>query len=187
MDDAQVHLQVVGVRVELPSNQPVLILRGADSSTEHLHVAVVVGPAEAAAVARALQGDIPARPMTHDLLTSVLDALGGGVETVEIRLLDTSTYAGTIVLNSGRKVDARASDAIAVAVRAHCGVSMQRSTLEAVSVVPRRPGEDPEGSGGTGASPEAQSAARKGPISKEEIAEFERFLSQAEPEDFDRS
>lgn len=183
MDQTQVQLEVVGVRVELPSNQPVLILRGAEPSTEDLHVAVIVGPAEAAAVARALQGDVPPRPMTHDLLTSVLESFGQGIDAVEIRLLDTSTYAGSIQLNSGKTVDARASDAIAVAVRAHCRVTMDRETLKAVSVRPRYTTADSHRSG----SPEAQQLAGKGPISEDEIREFQKFLSEAGPEDFNRS
>lgn len=186
MEEQQVPLEVVGVRVELPSSQPVLILRGTAPGTQEYHVAVVVGPAEAAAVARALQGEVPPRPMTHDLLTHVLQTTGGGIESVEVRLLDTSTYAGTIRLNSGEQLDARASDAIAVAVRAHCRVTMEKSTLRAVSVVPRTPRSGAEASA-PGASPEAQTVPRKDPISEDEIREFEKFLSDAEPEDFDRS
>lgn len=187
MENQQVLLEVVGVRVELPSNQPVLILRGADPGTEDYHVAVVVGPAEAAAVARAMQGETPPRPMTHDLLTQVLESLGGGVDSVEVRLLDTSTYAGTIRLHNGQQLDARASDAIAVAVRAQCRVTMNKTTLRAVSVVPRSPGTEVTKSGSRTGSPEGESVPRKDPISEAEIREFEKFLSDAEPEDFDRS
>ncbi|WP_300345676.1 bifunctional nuclease domain-containing protein [Nesterenkonia sp.] len=186
MTDRQVVLEVVGVRVELPSSQPVLILRGAEPDTQEYHVAVVVGPAEAAAVARALQGEVPPRPMTHDLLTAVLESSGGGIEAVEVRLLDASTYAGTIRLNNGTTLDARASDAIAVAVRAHCRVTMELQTLRAVSVTPREPGSASP-AGAPAASQEAETVPQKGPISEEEIKEFQKFLSEAEPEDFDRS
>ncbi|WP_022873157.1 bifunctional nuclease family protein [Nesterenkonia alba] len=179
----QVELEVVGVRVELPSNQPVLILRGAEPEAAEYHVAVVVGPAEAAAVARALQGEIPPRPMTHDLLTSVLEDLGGGVASVEIGLHDESTYSGTIRLASGKEVDARASDAVAVAVRAECSLTMDRATLEMVSITPQY---SAEGNQAAPVSPEAQHVAARGPISEEEIEEFHRFLDQAGPEDFDR-
>lgn len=186
MENQQVLLEVVGVRVELPSNQPVLILRGAEGDEAEHHVAVVVGPAEAAAVARALKGEVPPRPMTHDLLTQVLQSAGGGIDSVEVHLLDTSTYAGMIRLSSGEQIDARASDAIAVAVRAQCRVTMDRTTLRAVSVVPREARKDAEDSA-PGASPEAETVPRKDPISEDEIAEFQKFLSEADPEDFDRS
>ena len=187
MEEHQVPLEVVGVRVELPSSQPVLILRGTEAGTQEYHVAVVVGPAEAAAVARALQGEVPPRPMTHDLLTTVLESTGGGIESVEVRLLDTSTYAGMLRLRDGQQIDARASDAIAVAVRAGCPVTMEKSTLRAVSVVPRGPRTDAQEPATPGASPESQTVPRKDPISEDEIREFEKFLSDAEPEDFDRS
>lgn len=177
-------LEVVGVRVELPSNQPVLILRGADPETENLHVAVIVGPAEAAAVARALQGEVPPRPMTHDLLTNVLESYGQGIDAVEVRLLDSSTYAGSIQLNNGTVIDARASDAIAVAVRAHCRVTMELQTLRSVSVRPREQNRE---SSATGGSPESKELAGRGPISEDEIREFQKFLSDVGPEDFDRS
>lgn len=189
MDDQQVELEVLGVRVELPTKQPVIILRGADPGTEEFHVAVVVGPAEATAVARALQGETPPRPMTHDLLTDVLETLGGGVESVEVGLLDPSTYCGTIRLHDGVELDARASDAVAVAVRAHCPLTMERSVLQSVSVTPRYRSAD--GSAAEepvpAASPEAQSMRSKGPISEDEIRAFHKFLDDAGPEDFGRS
>lgn len=179
----QVLLDVVGVRVELPSNQPVIILRAAGRAAgERRHVAVVVGPAEAAAVARALQGEIPPRPMTHDLLTNVMETLGGGVAHVEVSLLDASTYRGTITLGSGKVLDARASDAIAVAVRAKCPVTMRRATLQSVAVTPRYTSR--EDASRPGAHPEADSVLNKSPISEAEIEEFQRFLDDADPEDF---
>ncbi|WP_147107626.1 bifunctional nuclease family protein [Nesterenkonia populi] len=180
----QVLMDVVGVRVELPSNQPVIILHAADRAAEgRQHVAVVVGPAEAAAVARALQGEIPPRPMTHDLLANVLETLGGGVARVEISLMDSATYRGTLTLGSGKALDARASDAIAVAVRAKCPLTMQRSTLRTVAVTPRRSGGE-EAVTGPGVNHEAESVLNKSPISEDEIAEFQKFLDEADPDDF---
>ncbi|GAA1823861.1 bifunctional nuclease family protein [Nesterenkonia flava] len=189
METQQIRLDVIGVRVELPANQPVLILRGAEPGYESMHVAVVVGPAEAAAVARALQQQEPPRPMTHDLLAQALETLGGGVASIEIGLLDSSTYCGTIRLNGGAELDSRASDAIAVAVRARCPVTMDRATLRAVSVTPRYQSsalKDPDGEA-PGPSPEASQVKATGPISEEEIEEFQKYLDRADPEDFGRS
>lgn len=95
-------LDVVGVRIELPSKQPVVVLRGAEPGLDNLHVAVLVGPAEANAIAMAMEKKIPPRPMTHDLLAEVMTRLGSGVRSVEIGMLDSSTYRGTITLVSGR-------------------------------------------------------------------------------------
>lgn len=181
MDDQQVPLDVVGVRVELPSKQPALVLRGALPGTEHQHVAIMVGPAEANAVASALEGHTPPRPMTHDLLVDALRGLGGGVESIEIGLMDSHTYCGTITLQEGTVLDARASDAIAVAVRVRCPLTMDRATLAAVAVTPRF--TQAEGAA-SGRSSEGSGASGQDPISEEEIAEFQRFLDSAGPEDF---
>lgn len=160
-------LDVVGVRIELPSNQPVVVLRGAEPGLENLHVAVLVGPAEANAIAMAMEKKVPPRPMTHDLLSEVITRLGSGVRSVEIGMLDASTYRGTIILGNGRSFDARASDAIAVAVRVQCLVTMDRQMLTRVGITPRT------------------AATGQRPISEDEIKEFRRFLDSAEPEDFE--
>lgn len=160
-------LDVVGVRIELPSKQPVVVLRGAEAGLENLHVAVLVGPAEANAIAMAMEKKVPPRPMTHDLLSEVITRLGSGVRSVEIGMLDASTYRGTIILGNGRSFDARASDAIAVAVRVQCLVTMDRQMLTRVGITPRT------------------AATGQRPISEDEIKEFRRFLDSAEPEDFE--
>lgn len=176
MNDRQIPMDVVGVRVELPSKQPVLVLRGAAPGTEKQHVAIMVGAIEANAVASALDGRTPPRPMTHDLLVDVLNGLGGGVESIEIGLLDSHTYFGTITLAEGRILDARASDAIAVAVRVKCPVTMDHETLNAVAVTPHFRDASPEA--------DADEATNRDPISEEEIAEFQKFLDSAGPDDF---
>jgi len=184
MDDQQIPLDVIGVRVELPAKQPVLVLRGAAEGTQSQHVAIMVGAAEANAVAVAMEGRDPPRPLTHDLLVEVLNSLGGGVDSIEIGLLDSQTYFGTITLTGGRVLDARASDAIAVAVRVQCQVTMDENTLAAVAVTPRfktvsADGEETASSDGAG-----RASQSKGPISEAEIAEFQKFLDSAGPDDF---
>lgn len=167
MESQLVPLDVVGVRIELPSKQPVVVLRGAEPGLDNLHVAVLVGPAEANAIAMAMEKKIPPRPMTHDLLAEVMTRLGSGVRSVEIGMLDSSTYRGTITLGSGRSFDARASDAIAVAVRVQCLLTMEREMLTRVGITPRT------------------AATGQRPISEDEIREFRRFLDDAEPGDFE--
>lgn len=175
MEDGQIPLDIVGVRVELPSNQPVVVLRGAAEGTERMHVAIMVGTFEANAVAMGLEKGPPPRPMTHDLLVEIISTLSEGVESIEIGLRDSSTYCGTIRLRGGKTLDARASDAIALAVRVGCPVTMETETLRAVAVNPRF------------RSRGAGQAQEKGPISEEEIREFQKFLDDADPEDFDKS
>ena len=184
MDDQQIPLDVVGVRVELPSKQPVLVLRGAAEGTEKQHVAIMVGAAEANAVAAAMEGRTPPRPLTHDLLVDALNGLGGGVETIEIGLLDSQTYSGTITLTGGHILDARASDAIAVAVRVNCPVTMDENTLAAVAVTPRFRTVSADGEQAASSDPADRPAQSKGPISEAEIEEFQNFLDSAGPDDF---
>lgn len=184
MDDQQIPLDVIGVRVELPAKQPVLVLRGAAEGTESQHVAIMVGAAEANAVAAALEGKAPPRPLTHDLLVDALNSLGGGVETIEIGLLDSQTYFGTITLAGGHTLDARASDAIAVAVRVQCPVTMDEDTLAAVAVTPRFKTVSSDGEETTSGDPADRAPQAKGPISEAEIAEFQKFLDSAGPDDF---
>lgn len=189
MESGQTPLDIVGVRVELPSNQPVVVLRGAAEGTEKMHVAIMVGTFEANAVAMGLEKDPPPRPMTHDLLVDAINTLSDGVESIEIGLLDSSTYFGSIRLRGGKLLDARASDAIAIAVRVKCPVTMDTETLRAVAVSPRfkSPPGAGEDSGTPAASPEAGEVQHRGPISEAEIKEFQKFLDDADPEDFDKS
>lgn len=189
MESGQTPLDIVGVRVEVPSNQPVVVLRGATEGTAKMHVAIMVGTFEANAVAMGLEKEPPPRPMTHDLLLDTLNTLAHGVESIEIGLLDSSTYFGSIRLRDGSLLDARASDAIAIAVRARCSVTMEMETLRAVAVTPRfkSPGTAGESLSSPAASPEAAEAADRGPISEAEIKEFQKFLDDVGPDDFEES
>lgn len=199
MTQRQIRLDVVGVRIEVPSHQPVVMLRGAEPGTQDLHVAIMVGTSEATAISMGMDGQAPPRPMTHDLLVNALTGLAEGIESIEIGLLDSSTYFGTIRLSRGQVLDSRASDAIAVAVRTGSRITMAESTLRAVAVTPRyrtaESGDAPSGAGGDaqrpsapmGTSPEAADVAKRGPISADEIKEFQKFLDGAEPDDFGKS
>ena len=72
-------MEVVGVRVEMPSNQPIVLLKEAEGDR---YLPIWIGGVEATAIALAQQGVAPARPLTHDLFRDVLDALETGLETV---------------------------------------------------------------------------------------------------------
>lgn len=76
-------LDVVGVRVEMPSNQPIVLLREVGGDR---YLPIWIGPGEATAIAFAQQGMAPARPLTHDLFKDVLEALGQ--ELTEVRITD---------------------------------------------------------------------------------------------------
>lgn len=110
-------MALVGVRVELPANQPIVLLREA-SGTRFLPI--WVGAVEATAIASALEGVEPPRPLTHDLLKSVLDGLEVNIMRVVVTELRDSVFFADLVLAVNGKevhVSSRPSDAIALAVR----------------------------------------------------------------------
>jgi uncharacterized protein len=107
-------LEVVGVRVELPNNQPIVLLR---ESGGDRYLPIWIGAAEATAIAYAQQGVVPPRPLTHDLFKDVLLALGH--ELLEVRIVDVreGIFYSTLVFDQGIEVSSRTSDAIALALR----------------------------------------------------------------------
>ncbi|MEK8228988.1 bifunctional nuclease family protein [Oerskovia sp. M15] len=110
-----VPVEVLGVRQQQGMGQEIVVLL-LDAAAE-LVVPIIIGPREASAIAMAQAHLTAPRPMTHDLLRDVLDALHVGLERVEIVALDDGIFFAEMVLGTGVRVDARASDAIAVAVR----------------------------------------------------------------------
>lgn len=150
---------MVGVRVEMPSNNPIVLLRerGGDR-----YLPIWVGAPEASAIAFAQQGVVPPRPMTHDLLKDVITALGRSVTEVRITAIKDSIFFAELVLDNGVTVSSRSSDAIALALRVGCRIVGAEEVLE---------------SGGV-AVPEEQDA-------EDEVERFREFLDQISPEDFD--
>ena len=107
-------VEVVGVRVEMPSNQPIVLLKEVDGIR---YLPIWVGAAEATAIAFAQQGLNPPRPLTHDLIKNILDNLGTTVESVQVTHLTDGVFFSKILLEKGIEVSARPSDAIALALR----------------------------------------------------------------------
>lgn len=110
-----IELDIVGVRVELPSNQPVVLLK--DTSKER-YLPIWVGTAEASAIAFAQQEIVSPRPLTHNLMFEIVGVLGHKVKEICITGVDNSSFYANIVFDNGVYVSARASDAIALALLA---------------------------------------------------------------------
>jgi len=156
-----VAVEVVGVRVEMPSNSPIVLVR----SPGDLLLPIWIGPNEAAAIAMALQGVTAPRPLTHDLFVATLDRLGSPLTSVRITKLEDGVFFGELVLGEkGTVVDARPSDAIALALRAGAPVLVADEVLVEAGV----PVED-QTTGGDEA---------------EEVERFREFLDHVEPQDF---
>ncbi len=158
MTTGLVALDVLGVRRQLPADQVVVLLL---DQAGHRLLPIVVGIWEGTAIATGHAGVAPPRPMTHDLLVSLLAALGAGLDHVEIVALEDGVFHAELVLTDGTRVDSRASDAIALAVRARVPVLCAEPVMSESGVVV----EDRD--------------------TEEEVAEFRSFLDTVEPEDFE--
>ena len=96
-------LSVVGVRVELPSNQPIVLLREVDGDR---YLPIWIGAVEATAIAYEQQGVKPARPLTHDLLRDILAALEAPLKAVEITELKENVFYADLLIGEDLRVSA---------------------------------------------------------------------------------
>src|SRR3954462_681709 len=103
-------VEVVGVRVEMPSNQPIVLLR---ELMGERYLPIWIGAVEATAIASAQQGVVPPRPLTHDLLRDVLEATGNEVSEIRITEMRDNVFYAQLVLASGVEVSARPSTSCA--------------------------------------------------------------------------
>lgn len=127
---------VESVHVHAESSQHVVLLRERRGDR---YLAIWIGPWEASAIASRLQGVLPERPMTHDLYTRTLLELGARIERVVVSDLSDDTYRARIVIEQGEtdvEVDARPSDAIAVALRADAPMFVADAVLDRAGVLP---------------------------------------------------
>ena len=159
-----VPLELIGVRVEVPANTPMLLLREADG--RHRLLPIYIGSPEASAIHYALEGVVPPRPLTHDLLLILLGELDATVTSVVVTEMRERTYYAELHLDTPggeRIISARPSDAIALAVR--CGAELYASD-ELIDEVGQEPVAEPD-----------EDAA-------EIIDEFKDFIDNVSPEDF---
>ncbi|MDP9068100.1 MAG: bifunctional nuclease family protein [Actinomycetota bacterium] len=152
-------LSLVGVRVELPSNQPIVLLKESDGDR---YLPIWIGAVEATAIAFALQGIQTPRPMTHDLMRDILGETRVAVERILIsELVDQTFYALIRMSSDGRTVEvsSRPSDAIALAVRINAPIYAAEEVLDQAGIELRDEEET-------------------------EVEKFREFLDQVTPEDF---
>ncbi|MGA2496885.1 MAG: bifunctional nuclease family protein [Tepidisphaeraceae bacterium] len=98
---------------------------------------IVIGPVEAMAIDRRLKGSAMPRPMTHDLLASVIEAMGGTLERIEINDLQQGTFFAKLLIRQGEKlieVDTRPSDAIALGIATMVPIFVADHVLRDVAV-----------------------------------------------------
>lgn len=156
-----VAMELLGVRIEYPTNQPIVLLREIGGTR---HLAIWIGAMEATAIAYALEGVTPQRPFTHDLLRLTTEALGAEVERVTVTEIRESVYYADLVLaREGKEVhvSSRPSDAIALAARTGAPLFATEDVL-------------------TDAGIEIQDEDEEA-----EVARFKEFLEDLNPEDFE--
>ena len=129
-----VEVKVQSLGLDRTSNMPVLILQEMEGDRV---LPIWIGPGEASAIAMQLADMKFSRPLTHDLLASVLSGLGGKLRRVVITRVADSTYYAELMIERGEdqiSVDARPSDSIAVALRADARIFTEEELLERASI-----------------------------------------------------
>jgi len=161
-----VQVRVAGVALD-SAGQHVILLKPIDELPgEGRILPIWIGAQEATSILIAVEGAVAPRPLAHDLMTSMLDALGATVERVEVTRIDDGTFFAEVTLRTGSDaavvVDARPSDAVALASRASAPVFVADEVLGEAGV----PGVVVESD------------------QEERLAEFQRFLEDVDPDDF---
>ncbi len=149
-------VDVIGVRVEMPNNQPIVLLREVAGDR---YLPIWIGAVEATAIAFAQQGVVPPRPLTHDLIKDLLSATGQDLAEVRITEMRDGIYIAGLVFGDERVVSARPSDAVALAVRTGAPIFGADDLLDEVGIE----------------IPDEQ---------EDEVEKFREFLDQISPEDF---
>jgi bifunctional DNase/RNase len=143
--------------VEMPSNQPIVLLR---ELAGERYLPIWIGAVEATAIAFAQQGVVPPRPLTHDLLRDVLEATGNEVTEIRITEMKDNVFYATLVFASGVEVSARPSDSIALALRTGSKIVCSEELLDDAGIL----------------VPDEQ---------EDEVERFREFLDHVSPEDFE--
>lgn len=150
-------VDVIGVRVEMPSNQPIVLLREVAGDR---YLPIWIGAVEATAIAFAQQEVVPPRPLTHDLFKDVLEATGSLLEEVRITSVSDGVFYATLVFATGVEVSARPSDSIALALRTKTRIVCDEGVLDEAGLAVPAEQED-------------------------EVEKFREFLDHVSPDDFD--
>lgn len=157
-------MEVVGVRVEMPSNQPILLLKEIDGSR---FLPIWVGASEASAIAFAQQGVEPPRPLTHDLMREIVESLDATLTAVHLTEMRDGVFFANLIIRSGGSssttISARPSDAIALALRTHSNILASSELLDEAGI----------------AIP-----VEEGGAENQEVERFRAFLDEINPDDF---
>ena len=158
-----IEMKVMGIALDIRTNSPIVVLHDLENRKA---LPIWIGSAEASAIIRCIEGLAVVRPMTHDLITNIINQTGYEVEKIEINDVEKETYYATIFLINKEgevlKIDSRPSDAIAVAMRAEAPIYVTSNVLLNGSV--------------------STDTAKD----EEEAQEFKDFIQNIKPSDFEK-
>ena len=158
-----IEMKVMGIALDVRTNSPIVVLHDLDNRKA---LPIWIGSAEASAIIRCIEGLVVARPMTHDLATNIIEKTGYTLDRVEINDVEKETYYATLFLTKEGEetleIDARPSDAIALAMRAEAPIFVTANVLM-------------NGSVSTDSAKDA-----------EEAQEFKDFIQNIKPSDFEK-
>ena len=156
-----VKMNLEGVRIELPSQKPIILLK---ENNGNRYLPIWIGPFEASAIALEMSHIKMPRPMTHDLIISIISNLNIKIDTIEVSDLKENTFYAIInIIDQNKrsiKIDSRPSDAIAIAVRSRCDIYVSEKVIDSGGIVIQ--------------------------TIDEEIDKFKDFLDHVKPEDFNK-
>ena len=164
-------MELLGVRIEMPANAPVLLL--AEQAPEPRLLPIFIGASEATAIALALENIEVPRPMTHDLILLLLADAGISIRRVLVTELRDKTFFAELELAEGdevRSVSCRPSDAVALAVRCRAPIFASETVLDEAGYRDRR------GGGASGSDEEVDPNVV--------VEQFREFIDSVDPEDF---
>ncbi len=161
-----VEMELVGVRVQMPTNAPILLLR--ESTGSRRTVPIYIGGPEAHAIDLALSGQPSPRPMTHDLFVTVIDGLGATLDHVEVTELKQGTYFAEIVVRDAQgnehRFSSRTSDAVALAVRVQVPILADEALVDEAGIEETTEPDETD--------------------AEQMVEELRKFLDSANPDDF---
>lgn len=167
-----VQVRVLGIALDAAQQHVILLKPMGEAEGGGRILPIWIGAQEATSILVAVEGATPPRPLAHDLMVSLLDTLEGSVTRVEVTRIDGGTYYAEITVDTPRGtriIDARPSDAIALASRADASLWVADEVLAEAGI----------------ADTVSESADEEGEGEAEEaVEEFRRFLDDVEPEDF---
>ncbi|NDJ78316.1 MAG: bifunctional nuclease family protein [Chloroflexi bacterium] len=170
-----IRVNIDSIRVSLMSHLRVVILKDPESGR---YLAIFIGPFEAEAIAIKLQGQTIERPLTHDLLKTVIGELGGRVRHIVVNDLRQDTFFARIVIDHNGQtyeVDARPSDSIALAVRLEVPIYVEEAVMDRAAIMPDEEVD----------SESLDSLEVRGPGEESRLSVFEDFVDSLDLDDLD--